>query len=188
MTRKNQYANRARISSKQLRQIIRYLALDLTASQIALLTGLNRNTVNRYVRVIRARIAEFCETQSPFGGEVEVDESYFGARRIKGKRGRGAYGKTISLEYTLTLKDKKVLDTNVGDEPQNFTQDSHHIIPGLETTLEAMKVGESKQVTVDPEQRYGPSTLKLYKKCQSIKSRPMHVKSASAPSGECFWV
>jgi transposase len=28
-----------------------------------------------------------------FGGEIEVDESYFGGRR-KGKRGRGAAGKT----------------------------------------------------------------------------------------------
>ena len=28
-------------------------------------------------------------------GEVEVDESFFGARRVKGKRGRGAGGKTI---------------------------------------------------------------------------------------------
>ena len=27
-------------------------------------------------------------------GEVEVDESYFGARRVRGKRGRGARGKT----------------------------------------------------------------------------------------------
>jgi hypothetical protein len=26
---------------------------------------------------------------------VELDESYFGAKRIRGKRGRGAYGKTI---------------------------------------------------------------------------------------------
>ena len=95
MTRKNRYAKRARISSKQFRQLVRYFVLDLTASQIALLTGLNRNTVNRYLLAIRERIAHFCETQSPFGGEVEVDESYFGARRIKGKRGRGAYGKTI---------------------------------------------------------------------------------------------
>ena len=95
MTRKNRYAKRARISTKQFRQIFRYLTLDLTASQMALLMDLNRNTVNRYVRTIRERIAQFCETQSPFGGEVEVDESYFGAKRIKGKRGRGAYGKTI---------------------------------------------------------------------------------------------
>jgi transposase-like protein len=28
-------------------------------------------------------------------GVVEVDESWFGARNIRGKRGRGAYGKTI---------------------------------------------------------------------------------------------
>ena len=32
---------------------------------------------------------------SPFSGEVEVDESYFGARRVRGLRGRGARGKTI---------------------------------------------------------------------------------------------
>lgn len=95
MTRKNRYANRARISTWQVRQLVRYFALDLTASQIALLTGLNRNTVNRYMRAIRERIAQFCEAHSPFGGEVEVDESYFGARRLKGRRGRGAYGKTI---------------------------------------------------------------------------------------------
>ena len=65
-------------------------------------------------------------------------------------------GKTISMEYSLTLEDKKVLDTNVGGEPLNFTQGSHQIIPGLENALEGMKIGESKQVTVDPEQGYGP--------------------------------
>ena len=27
-------------------------------------------------------------------GEIEVDESYFGARRVRGKRGRGASRKT----------------------------------------------------------------------------------------------
>lgn len=32
---------------------------------------------------------------SPFRGEVEVDESYFGPRRVRDKRGRGAGEKTI---------------------------------------------------------------------------------------------
>ena len=32
--------------------------------------------------------------QVPELGEFEVDESYFGARRVRGKRGRGAAGKT----------------------------------------------------------------------------------------------
>jgi len=69
----------------------------LDASQIARLTGLSRNSINRYLKAILLRLVEYCDTQSPFSGEVEVDESFFGARRIKGKRGRGAYGKTIVL-------------------------------------------------------------------------------------------
>jgi len=91
---KNKYIKRSRISEAKFREIIRYFSLDLDAQTIAILTGLNRNTINRYFNLIRRRIAEFCELQSPFNGEVEVDESYFGGKRIKGKRGRGAGNKT----------------------------------------------------------------------------------------------
>ena len=31
----------------------------------------------------------------PLVSQIEVDESYFGARRVRGKRGRDARGKTI---------------------------------------------------------------------------------------------
>ena len=95
MTIKNKYANRSKISEKKTRQIMELFAHDLNASQISKITALNRNTINRYLVEIRTRISEYCQLQSPFKGEVEVDESYFGARRIKGKRGRGAQGKTI---------------------------------------------------------------------------------------------
>jgi transposase len=95
MTIKNKYAKRAHISERKFQQLVRLFAAGLEASQIALLINLNRNTVNRYLNKIRQRLVEYCDTQSPFSGEVEVDESYFGARRTKGKRGRGAYGKTI---------------------------------------------------------------------------------------------
>jgi transposase len=95
MTIKNKYANRSKISEKKIRQIVKLFSLDLDASQIAKITCLNRNTINRYVSKIRERIADYCNTQSPFSGEVELDESFFGARRVKGKRGRGASGKTI---------------------------------------------------------------------------------------------
>lgn len=95
MTDSYNILKRARISKKKFRQIIRYFSIDLTASQITLLTDLNRNTVNRYLTLIRRAIATHCENESPFSGEVELDESYFGAKRIRGKRGRGAAGKTI---------------------------------------------------------------------------------------------
>lgn len=74
---------------------MKFFALDIEATKIAQLTDLNRNTINKYLRLIRERIAEECELESPFSGEIEVDESFFGARRTKGKRGRGASGKTI---------------------------------------------------------------------------------------------
>ena len=92
---KNRYFFRSRISERQFRQIVRLFSADLDASQIACLTGLSRNSINRYLKTIRQRLVEYCDAQSPFQGEVEVDESFFGARRLKGKRGRGAYGKTI---------------------------------------------------------------------------------------------
>ena len=94
MSISNRYLKRSRISEAKFRALVRYFSLDLDAHKIAILTGLNRNTVNRYLLLIRKRIAAFCEQSSPFHGEVEIDESYFGARRIKGRRGRGAYGKT----------------------------------------------------------------------------------------------
>jgi hypothetical protein len=71
---------RAQISRAKFRQILRLFALDLTAVQIAELAHLNRNTVNRYLKLIRRQVASFCESESPFTGEVELDESYFGAK------------------------------------------------------------------------------------------------------------
>ena len=95
MAVKNKYAYRSRISEDKIRQIVRLFAVDLDASQIAEVTSLNRNTINRYLAAFRERIAQYCEAESPVSGEVEVDESYFGARRVRGIRGRGARGKTI---------------------------------------------------------------------------------------------
>ena len=86
---------RTQISRAKFRQILRLFAVDLTAVQIAELVHLNRNTVNRYLTLIRQAVASYCESESPFSGEIELDESYFGARRVRGKRGRGAFGKTI---------------------------------------------------------------------------------------------
>jgi transposase-like protein len=45
--------------------------------------------------MIRMRIAEYNRATSPIAGEFEVDESYFGPKRARGKRGRGANSKTI---------------------------------------------------------------------------------------------
>jgi len=61
----NKYVNRSKISEAKFRELIRYFSIDLTAIQIAELTGLNRNTVNRYLTEIRKKISRFSEATSP---------------------------------------------------------------------------------------------------------------------------
>ena len=92
---KNRYYRRSRISERFFRRLIKAFAMDLTATDAAELTALSVRSVNDIYLKLRRRIAAHCEAQSPFRGEVEIDESYFGPRRVKGKRGRGAGGKTI---------------------------------------------------------------------------------------------
>ena len=93
---KNKYVIRSRISEKKFRKIIKYFSIDLNAVQIKERTGLSRQTINKYLTAIRLRIVELSQLQSvPLVGQIEVDESYFVARRVRVKRGRGALGKTI---------------------------------------------------------------------------------------------
>jgi len=95
MTRVNKYYRSAKISEAKFRQILRCFGEDLTASSTARLTGISVRSVNSIFLKIRRRLAELCDAEPPLGGTVEVDESYFGPHRIKGKRGRGAGEKTI---------------------------------------------------------------------------------------------
>ena len=91
----NKYLKRSHISEAKFRQVVRLFCEDMTATQIASLTGLNRKTVNRVLAHIRQVIVEYCESVSPLSGEVEIDESYFGPRRVRGYRGRGAGKKVV---------------------------------------------------------------------------------------------
>jgi len=92
---RNKYIFRSRISEKKFREILKLFSFDIEAVKIAKMTAVSRPTINKLLKEIRKRIAAVCEASSPFSGQIEVDESYFGARRVKGKRGRGASGKTI---------------------------------------------------------------------------------------------
>ena len=85
---------------------------DLTATATAAIVGVNRNTVNSYFREIRERIFQHSMEECPLEiGEFELDESYFGAKRVRGKRGRGAAGKTPV--FGLLKRDGKVFVTIV---------------------------------------------------------------------------
>ena len=70
------------------------------------MTGLNRNTVNKYLRIVREKIALYCEQCTPMQGEVELDESYFGGKRKGDKRGRGVTNKVPV--FGILKRDDKV--------------------------------------------------------------------------------
>ena len=67
-----------------------------------------------------------------------------------------ANGSKVAIEYTLTLGDDQVVDTNVGGQPLQFTTGEGHIIAGLENALTGKQQGDSLSVTVTPEEGYGP--------------------------------
>ena len=64
-------------------------------------------------------------------------------------------GSSVKIEYTLKDDKGEVLDTNAGKDALAFTQGAQQIIPGLDKALLGMKPGDSKKVTVKPEDAYG---------------------------------
>ncbi len=89
----NKYLYHSHITEKKFREILGLFYQDLDATKIASFTRVQRKTINRVLLKIRLRIVALCQSEKKLSGEIEVDESYFGARRVRGKRGCGARGK-----------------------------------------------------------------------------------------------
>ena len=85
---------KSRLSRVKQNRLIEHFVAGTTARCASELVGVNRNTAAYYFNRLRVIISEHLEEEARefLGGEIEVDESYFGGRR-KGKRGRGAGGK-----------------------------------------------------------------------------------------------
>jgi len=86
----------------------------------------------------------------PLGLDPARGESAAGAKLMT-----VSAGEEISIEYTLKLEDKTTVDSNVGGEPFKFIQGEHQVVPGLETALEGLKVGDKKTIKVVPKDGYG---------------------------------
>jgi len=60
----------------------------------------------------------------------------------------------VSMAYELKIEDE-IVDQAPEDDPLLFIQGHGHIIPGLETAIEGMAIGDSKHVSVKAEDGYG---------------------------------
>ena len=69
----------------------------------------------------------------------------------------------ISFHYTLTNPAGATLDSSVGREPLTFMTGSGQIIPGLESQLEALKIGDKQRLSVAAKDAYGePDPLRIF--------------------------
>jgi FKBP-type peptidyl-prolyl cis-trans isomerase 2 len=59
------------------------------------------------------------------------------------------------VHYTGRFEDGVIFDSSVDAEPLEFTLGSHEVIAGFEEAAEGMNIGESKTVSIKPEQAYG---------------------------------
>lgn len=115
MTTKNPYRKRAHISVRKTRDIMKYFALDLTASRTALLCHIDPNTAENWYNYFRRVIYDYSEAYEKEirSWTIEMDESYFWARRVRWKRGRWAWWKV--RVFGLLKRDSQVYTRIVPD-------------------------------------------------------------------------
>jgi FKBP-type peptidyl-prolyl cis-trans isomerase SlyD len=97
--------------------------------------------------------------------------------------------KVVSINYTLTNAEGKVLDSSQGRAPLTYMHGARNIIPGLERELEGKDVGDKVNVTVPAAQAYGerdpqmvqPVSRDAFKGIENIQ--PGMQFQAQAPNG-----
>jgi peptidylprolyl isomerase len=61
----------------------------------------------------------------------------------------------VKVHYTGKLDNGDVFDSSEGAEPLAFIVGAGEVIPGFDQALMGMKVGETKDVVIEPDQAYG---------------------------------
>lgn len=172
---RNKYLKHTHISEFKFKQILKCFSQDFSASQTSLLTNISRNTINGLFAKFRLRILDLTVNEEGLGGEVEVDESYFGARRVRGKRGRGAKGKVPVIG--LLKRHDKVYTQVV----RNCTKES--LMPILQG-----KILTNTTVYTDGWKSYDGLVLNGYKHYRIYHSENEFARGKNHVNGiESFW-
>ena len=85
----------SKLSDYKVKKIVRFFCADVDATKTSILLGFNRKTINRYYLIFRECIyIKQTIDKEQFYGTVELDEAYFGHKRMRGvnmppRRGRG---------------------------------------------------------------------------------------------------
>mgnify|MGYP002641905403 CR=1 FL=1 len=165
-----------RLSRYKIKKIMSCFSEDITATSASNILGINRNTINSYYHSFREKILEESLKEiEKESGIFELDESYFGAKRVRGKRGRGAAGKTPV--FGLLKRDGKVFVTVV---PNCSRAELMPIIQG--------KILEGSTIHTDGWKAYDGLILNGYDHYRVFHSKNEFARGKSHVNGiECFW-
>jgi len=176
MKPKNKYLKHAHISEYKFKEILMYFCADETASKTSFYTKIGRKTVNRIFTLLRKRIIFLAkEDDKKVSGSIELDESYFGLKRVRGKHGRGAGHKTPV--FGLLKRDGKVYTTIV----KNCSKEQ--LMPIIKR-----KVLEGSTIYTDGWKSYDGLILNGYKHYRIYHSKNEFARGKNHVNGiESFW-
>jgi FKBP-type peptidyl-prolyl cis-trans isomerase SlyD len=67
----------------------------------------------------------------------------------------------VAFDYKLTLDSGEEVDKTDANQPFGFITGAHQVIPGLESRMMGMAVGDKSRITVAAEEAYGPVNPEL---------------------------
>ncbi len=172
---KNKYSKGTHISERKFRQLIKCFSLDLNAYETSKITNISHTTCKKIFQKLRIYIYNNLLENTIDDGEFELDESYFGAKRVRGKRGRGAAGKTPV--FGLLKRDGNVYVQIV----KNCSK--AELMPIIEG-----KILEGSTIHTDGWKAYDGLVLNGYDHYRVFHSKDEFVRGKSHVNGiESFW-
>lgn len=103
-------------------------------------------------------------------------------------------GDTVRIHYTGTLEDGATFDSSEGRDPLEFTLGTGQVIPGFDTAVTGMSVGDAKTVNIPPEEAYGahnPDGLQSFPRANIPADIPLEVGTRlqmQTPEGQAMQV
>lgn len=111
---KNRYLKGAHLSERKVRELLKLFCEDLTATQIANITGISRITVNAYFKLIRTHVAKFCEEKNPLR-HTNGTMIFLPIENASPESEQEQTGGTRKSFYGIFKKDSFIYTDKVGD-------------------------------------------------------------------------
>ena len=122
---------------------------------------LNKEAAAKAAKAKEAKYAaKIAEVEKKFPGYNKSAEGIYYKTTKEGSGSKCGKGKQVNVDYKGYLVDGTVFDGSKGclqggHEALDFTTDAGQMIPGFDTMVQDMKVGEKRTIVLPPDQAYG---------------------------------